>query len=52
VETEEQLEALKHLGCQRGQGYLLARPMTAAAVARRLESAAGQLRAVAGNPAD
>ncbi len=37
VETEEQLELLKRLGCQRAQGYLLAPPMTAAAVERRLE---------------
>ena len=37
VETEEQLEELKRLGCFRAQGYLLARPMTAAAVARRLD---------------
>ena len=36
VETEEQLEELKRLGCQRGQGYLLARPMTAAQVVRFL----------------
>ncbi|HET9650923.1 MAG TPA: EAL domain-containing protein, partial [Usitatibacter sp.] len=36
VETEEQLEELKRLGCQRGQGYLLARPMDARAVARLL----------------
>ena len=38
VETEEQLEELKRLGCRRGQGYLLARPMSASAVLRRLES--------------
>jgi EAL domain-containing protein (putative c-di-GMP-specific phosphodiesterase class I) len=36
VETEEQLEELKRLGCTRGQGFLLARPMTAAAVTRFL----------------
>ncbi|MFZ3322716.1 MAG: EAL domain-containing protein [Usitatibacter sp.] len=36
IETEEQLEELKRLGCQRGQGYLLARPMTAAQVVRFL----------------
>jgi diguanylate cyclase (GGDEF)-like protein len=36
VETEEQLEELKRLGCTRAQGYLLARPMTAAGVARFL----------------
>ncbi|HUQ28527.1 MAG TPA: EAL domain-containing protein [Usitatibacter sp.] len=37
VETEEQLEELKRLGCFRAQGYLLAHPMTADAVARRLD---------------
>ena len=36
VETEEQLAELKRLGCHRAQGYLLARPMSAAAVARLL----------------
>ncbi|MGZ5047342.1 MAG: bifunctional diguanylate cyclase/phosphodiesterase [Usitatibacter sp.] len=36
VESEEQLEALKRLGCQRAQGFLLARPMTAANVVRFL----------------
>jgi diguanylate cyclase (GGDEF)-like protein/PAS domain S-box-containing protein len=36
VETEEQLEELKRLGCHRAQGYLLARPMTAAAVTKLL----------------
>ncbi|HEX4762786.1 MAG TPA: EAL domain-containing protein [Usitatibacter sp.] len=38
IETEEQLTELKRLGCYRGQGYLLARPMTAAAVAKLLRS--------------
>jgi diguanylate cyclase (GGDEF)-like protein len=36
VETEEQLAALKALGCHRAQGYLLARPMNAAAVIKLL----------------
>jgi predicted signal transduction protein with EAL and GGDEF domain len=36
VETEEQLAHLTALGCHRAQGYLLARPMNAAAVARLL----------------
>jgi EAL domain-containing protein (putative c-di-GMP-specific phosphodiesterase class I) len=40
VETEEQLEELKRLGCQRAQGFLLARPMPAAAVLRRLATMA------------
>jgi EAL domain-containing protein (putative c-di-GMP-specific phosphodiesterase class I) len=52
VETEEQLEELKRLGCQRAQGYLLARPMTAAAVARRIELADAEPRVVARNSAD
>jgi EAL domain-containing protein (putative c-di-GMP-specific phosphodiesterase class I) len=45
VETEEQLAHLAALGCQRAQGYLLARPMNAAAVqkllARRAKVVAG-----------
>jgi EAL domain-containing protein (putative c-di-GMP-specific phosphodiesterase class I) len=49
VETEEQLDELKRLGCRRGQGYLLARPMTAAAVTRRLGSFPPE-RATVGNP--
>jgi len=36
VETEEQLEELKRLGCRRAQGYLLARPMDAQAITRLL----------------
>ncbi len=31
VETEEQLELLRAMGCRRAQGYLLGRPMTAEA---------------------
>jgi len=41
-ELEKQLEELKRLGCHRAQGYLLASPMNAAAVAKLL---AQQLRA-------
>jgi diguanylate cyclase (GGDEF)-like protein/PAS domain S-box-containing protein len=40
VETEDQLAQLTLLGCHRGQGYLLGRPMCAAAVARLLGTAA------------
>ena len=36
VETEEQLAHLIALGCQRAQGYYLARPMNAAAVTKLL----------------
>jgi diguanylate cyclase (GGDEF)-like protein/PAS domain S-box-containing protein len=36
IETEEQLAELQRLGCFRGQGYLLARPMNAAAVRQLL----------------
>ncbi|HZZ92199.1 MAG TPA: EAL domain-containing protein [Usitatibacter sp.] len=39
VETEEQLAELKRLGCHRAQGFLLAPPMDAAAIARLLEEA-------------
>ena len=38
VETEEQVAELKRLGCHRAQGYLLARPMNAAAASRLLRS--------------
>jgi len=38
VETEEQLAELKRLGCHRAQGFLLARPMDAAAVKQLLAS--------------
>jgi len=38
VETEEQVAELKRLGCNRAQGYLLARPMNAAAASRLLRS--------------
>jgi len=40
VETEEQLAELQRLGCHRAQGYLLARPMSAAAVTRMLSRGA------------
>ena len=30
IETQSQLDALKNVGCESGQGFLLARPMTAA----------------------
>jgi diguanylate cyclase (GGDEF)-like protein len=36
IETEEQLEELRRLGCRRGQGYLLAPPMPAASIAKLL----------------
>ena len=36
VETDEQLQELIALGCPRAQGFLLARPMPAAAVAALL----------------
>ena len=34
VETEDQLATLRRLGCDEAQGYLIARPMTADAMAR------------------
>ena len=43
IESEEQLAELKRLGCHLGQGYLLARPMPAAAVTKLLR---GSLAAV------
>jgi EAL domain-containing protein (putative c-di-GMP-specific phosphodiesterase class I) len=39
VETEEQLEQLAALGCHRAQGYFLAKPMNANAVAKLLARA-------------
>jgi diguanylate cyclase (GGDEF)-like protein/PAS domain S-box-containing protein len=45
IESEEQLAELKRLGCHLGQGYLLARPMPAAAVVKLLR---GTLAAVTG----
>jgi len=36
VETVEQLGQLQELGCDRGQGYLFARPLTAEAVSDML----------------
>jgi len=38
VETEGQLAELKALGCDRGQGFLFARPVTAERVAPLLAS--------------
>jgi EAL domain-containing protein (putative c-di-GMP-specific phosphodiesterase class I) len=37
IETEGQLRALVELGCSRGQGYLLGRPLTAEAATAVLE---------------
>jgi EAL domain-containing protein (putative c-di-GMP-specific phosphodiesterase class I) len=42
VETEEQAAELKRLGCYRAQGYLLSRPMTAAAVSKLLRAGAAR----------
>jgi diguanylate cyclase (GGDEF)-like protein/PAS domain S-box-containing protein len=38
IENESQLAQLRAMGCQRGQGYFLARPMTAAAINQLIES--------------
>ena len=40
VETAEQLDLLRHMGCDEAQGYLLGRPMPAADLQARLEPAA------------
>jgi diguanylate cyclase (GGDEF)-like protein len=40
VETEEQLKAVRGAGCDRAQGFLLARPDDAAAITRLLKEAA------------
>src|SRR5688500_8413567 len=41
VETVEQSKQLQELGCDRGQGYLFARPLTADAVADALARVMG-----------
>jgi EAL domain-containing protein (putative c-di-GMP-specific phosphodiesterase class I) len=38
IENESQLAQLRAMGCQRGQGYFLARPMPAAAINQLIES--------------
>jgi EAL domain-containing protein (putative c-di-GMP-specific phosphodiesterase class I) len=43
VETEEQLDVLRRLGCAQAQGYLLGRPAPAAEVPRMLARAALRL---------
>jgi EAL domain-containing protein (putative c-di-GMP-specific phosphodiesterase class I) len=44
VETEEQVTELQRLGCYRAQGFLLSRPMPAAAIARLLRAGAARER--------
>ena len=44
VETAAQLEVLQRLGCDYAQGYHFAAPAPAAAIARRIEEAAGRDR--------
>jgi EAL domain-containing protein (putative c-di-GMP-specific phosphodiesterase class I) len=36
IETPEQLGLLRELGCDRGQGFLFSRPLTASAAAEAL----------------
>jgi diguanylate cyclase (GGDEF)-like protein/PAS domain S-box-containing protein len=38
IENEDQLAHLRSMGCQRGQGYFLARPMPAAAINQLVDS--------------
>ncbi len=47
VETEEQVEALRSLGCDQFQGYYFSRPLSAAAFAEKLRAHAASL---AGGP--
>jgi diguanylate cyclase (GGDEF)-like protein len=44
IESEEQLEELRGLGCRYGQGYLLGRPMDADAAEERIATAAASSR--------
>ncbi|AUB83168.1 EAL domain-containing protein [Candidatus Thiodictyon syntrophicum] len=48
IETQDQLEALRALGCDLGQGYLFARPAAAAEAARLLAGATPQVLMAAG----
>ncbi|WP_025225386.1 putative bifunctional diguanylate cyclase/phosphodiesterase [Fimbriimonas ginsengisoli] len=43
IETPQQLEVLRSMGCDRGQGYLFARPLPAGAVAALLEESGSVL---------
>ena len=44
IETDEQLRLLRQLGCRFGQGFLLARPMSAVAVTHLLRLPDRKLR--------
>lgn len=48
IETARQAERLRELGCDLGQGYLFARPMTAVATRRMLRDARRPPRFLAG----
>jgi diguanylate cyclase (GGDEF)-like protein len=50
IETEGQFDRLRHLGCPYGQGYLFARPLSAADVSVFLQSGAGALASAAAAP--
>jgi diguanylate cyclase (GGDEF)-like protein/PAS domain S-box-containing protein len=47
IETAQQYEQLRDMGCQVGQGYHLSRPLTALAVVAMLEGALGTVAPVA-----
>jgi len=44
VETQQQFEVLRQIGCDRFQGYLLGEAAPAAAIERLLEAAGAMLR--------
>ena len=50
VETEEQLDMVRSLGCTHAQGYLIGRPEPAAAIRRTLWRAAAHNRGAAPDP--
>ena len=42
IETPDELDALRGLGCRYGQGYLFGRPQPISAISRRVNQAASK----------
>ena len=49
IETEQQVESLKRMGCRFGQGYFFSRPITAADVRTLLDLGAAYVNVTASN---